>query len=83
MSDYEIDNANSQHWQQPQSDAPHHVWQYFAVTNNADVKKGRGKIDICMFCDKGLSGNRAAAAHISGPHFKNAHWQKTICTKMC
>ena len=29
MSDDEFDNANSE---QPLSDAPHYVWQYFAVT---------------------------------------------------
>ena len=56
------------HWQ-PQNDAPHYdVWQYFAVTNHADAKKGWAKNGICIFCDKsfGIFSTSRAAAHIVG-----------------
>ena len=51
MSYDEIDYANSE---QPLSDAPHFVWQYFAITNHTYAKKGRAnqaKNAICVFCD--------------------------------
>ena len=35
MSDDEIDNAK-----QPLGDAPHHVWQYHAITSHSEAKKG-------------------------------------------
>ena len=34
----------------------HFVWQYFAVTNNTDARKGSTKNAVCMFCDKNFSG---------------------------
>jgi len=65
MSDDEIEDANSG---QPLSDAPHYVWQYFAITNHTDAKKGWAKNAICEFCDKSFSGCSYIAAspeHIS------------------
>ena len=47
MSDYDLANS-----EQPQSYAPHYVWQYFAVTNDADAKKGGAANAVCMFCYK-------------------------------
>ena len=66
MSDDEIDNANSE---QPLSYAPHHVWQYCAITNHTDAKKGGAKNTICAFCYKSFSGCSTfrAAARILGP----------------
>ena len=66
MSDDEIDNASSE---QPLSDAPHHVWQYCAITNHTDAKQGGAKNAICAFCDKNFRGCSTfrAAAHILGP----------------
>ena len=63
MSDDEIDYANSE---KPPSDAPHFVWQYFAITNHTDAKKGGAKNAICAFCDKSSSGcsTSRAVAHI-------------------
>ena len=41
------------------SDAPHYVWQYFAVTNYADAKEGWARnAVICNFVTKG-SGDEA------------------------
>ena len=37
MSDEKIDNADSE---QPLGDAPHHIWQYHAITSHSDAKKG-------------------------------------------
>ena len=65
MSDDEIDYAKAE---QPFSDAPHFVWQYFAITNHIDAKKGWAKNAICAFCDKSFSGcsKSRAAAHTLG-----------------
>ena len=65
MSDDEIDDANSE---QPLSDAPHYVWQYFTIMNHTDPKKSGAKNAICAFCDKSFSGcsTTRAAAHILG-----------------
>ena len=41
MSNDEIDNANSE---QPLGDAPHYVWQYYAIMNHTNAKKGRAKM---------------------------------------
>ena len=49
MSDDEIDYANSE---QQLCNAPHFDWQYFAITDHTDSKKGGAKNDICAFCDK-------------------------------
>ena len=38
MSDDDIDNANLE--QPEQGEAAFFVWQYFAVTNNTDARKG-------------------------------------------
>ena len=43
MSDYDLANS-----EQPQSYAPHYVWQYFAVTNDADAKKGGAAARLLM-----------------------------------
>ena len=63
MSDDEIDGANSE---QPLSDVPHSVWQYFAIANHTDAKKSGAKNAICAFCDISFSGcsTSRAAAHI-------------------
>ena len=53
VSDHEIDNANSK---QSQSDVPHYILQFFAVTNHPGAKIGWAKNAICMFCDKSSSG---------------------------
>ena len=65
MSVEEVDDANSQ---QPLSDAPHYVWQYFTIMNHTDPKKSGAKNAICAFCDKSFSGcsTTRAAAHILG-----------------
>ena len=66
MSDEDIDNANLE--QPEKSELAHFVWQYFAVTNNTDARKGGAKNAVCMFCDKSFSGcsTSRAAAHILG-----------------
>ena len=53
---------------QKKSEVAHFVWQYFAVTNNTDARKGGAKNAVCMFCDKSFSGcsTSRAAAHILG-----------------
>ena len=45
------------------------VWQYYAITNHTDAKKGGAKNAICAFCDISFSGCNTfrAAAHILGP----------------
>ena len=45
------------------------VWQYYAITNHTDAKKGGAKNAICAFCDISFSGCSTfrAAAHIFGP----------------
>ena len=50
--DDEIEHANSK---QPQSNALHYVWQYLAVLNFEDAKKGRAKNAVFKFCDKSFS----------------------------
>ena len=47
MSYDDIDNANLE--QADKSEAAHFVWQYFAVTNNIDARKGCTKNAVCMF----------------------------------
>ena len=46
MSDEDIDNENLE--QPEKSQAAHFVWQYFAVTNNIDARKGGAKNAVCM-----------------------------------
>ena len=48
------------------------VWQYYAITNHTDAKKGGAKNAIGAFCDKSFSGCSTfrAAAHILGPECK-------------
>ena len=66
MSDEDIDDANLE--QPEKSEVAHFVWQYFAVTNNTDARKGGAKNAVCMFCDKSFSGcsTCTAAAHVLG-----------------
>ena len=66
MSYDDIDNANLE--QPEKSEVAHFVWQYFAVTNNTDARKGGAKNAVCMFCDKSFSGcsTSRAAANILG-----------------
>ena len=66
MSDEDIDNANLE--QPEKSEVAYFVWQYFAVTNNTNARKGGAKNTVCMFCDKSFSGcsTSRAAAHILG-----------------
>ena len=35
-----------------ESEAAHFIWQYFAVTNNTDARKGGATNAVCMICDK-------------------------------
>ena len=61
-----MDNTNLD--QPEKSEVAHFLWQYFAVTNNTDARKGGAKNAVCMFCDKSFSGcsTSRAAAHILG-----------------
>ena len=60
MSDDDIDNANLE--QPEESEAAHFVWQYFAVTDNTDARKGGAKNAVCMFCDKSFSEHSTSRA---------------------
>ena len=53
MSYDDIDNANLE--QADKSEAAHFVWQYFAVTNNIDARKGCTKNAVCMFSGCSIS----------------------------
>ena len=56
--------------EQPVSDAPHFVLQYFAITNHTDAKEIGAKNAIYAFCDKSFSGCSIsrAEAHILKRH---------------
>ena len=66
MSYEDINNANLD--QPEKCEVAHFVWQYFAVINNTNARKGCTKNAVCMFCDKSFSGcsTSRAAAHILG-----------------
>ena len=64
MSDEDIDNANLE--QPEKREVAHFVWQYFAVRNNTNARKGGAKNAVCMFCDKSFSGcSTSEQQHIS------------------
>ena len=46
------DSYNSNLEQPDESEAAYFVWQYFAVTNDTDARKGGSKNAVCTFCDK-------------------------------
>ena len=52
MSNDDIDNTNFEEV----SKTAHFVWQYFAVTNNTNARKGCAKNAVYMFCDKSFIG---------------------------
>ena len=64
----QCDCANSK---QPQSDAPHYVWQYFAITHHADMKKGTAKNAVHMFVT--ICSTSRAIAHILGSPVLGQH----------
>ena len=46
-----------------EAEEAHCVWQYFAVTNSTEAKKGGSKNACCMFCDS-FQWLQHTAAHI-------------------
>ena len=62
MSNDGINNANLE--QPEESKAAHFVLQYFAATNNTNVRMGVAKnaVPLSMFCDKSFTGCNTSSA---------------------